>query len=176
MAQRNPYRSNGSAAYDIYAGQNMRSNALPKQRPAQIPDAPARPRRAPKVRTKPAFSPFALLGGAMACVMLFLVIFSYVRLYETKSEVGELQSELSTLSEQKARLQSQYEGALDLEKVEKRAKELNMRKPGPSQIVYVQVQAEDTAEVYTAPKEQNIFQRAFTALRNVFTDAVEYFT
>ena len=51
-----------------------------------------------------------------------------------------------------------------------------MRKPGPSQIVYVQVQAEDTAEVYTAPKEQNIFQRAFTALRNVFTDAVEYFT
>ena len=99
-----------------------------------------------------------------------------MRLYETKSEVGELQSELSTLSEQKARLQSQYEGALDLEKVEKRAKELNMRKPGPSQIVYVQVQAEDTAEVYTAPKEQNIFQRAFTALRNVFTDAVEYFT
>ena len=122
MAQRNPYRSNGSAAYDIYAGQNMRSNALPKQRPAQLPDAPARPRRAPKVRTKPAFSPFALLGGAMACVMLFLVIFSYVRLYETKSEVGELQSELSTLSEQKARLQSQYEGALDLEKVEKRGR------------------------------------------------------
>ena len=36
--------------------------------------------------------------------------------------------------------------------------------------------AEDTAEVSTAPKEQNIFQRAFTALRNVFTDAVEYFT
>ena len=62
------------------------------------------------------------------------------------------------------------------EQLEKRAKELNMRKPGPSQIVYVQVQAEDTAEVYTAPKEQNIFQRAFTALRNVFTDAVEYFT
>ena len=60
--------------------------------------------------------------------------------------------------------------------VEKRAKELNMRKPGPSQIVYVQVQTDDTAEVYSAPAEQNLFQRIFTAFRSVFTDAVEYFS
>ena len=112
----------------------------------------------------------------MACVMLFLVVFSYVRLYEAKSQVGELETQLADLNEERARLQSQYEGALDLEKIEKRAKELNMRKPGPSQIVYVQVQSDDAAEVYTAPKEQNIFQRAFESFRSVFTDAVEYFS
>ncbi len=172
MAQK--YRSNGSAAYDVYTAANQ--NALPKQRPAHLPDAPARRRPARRTRTKPAFSPFALLGGAMACVMLFLVVFSYVRLYEAKSQVGELETQLADLNEEQARLQSQYEGALDLEKIEKRAKELNMRKPGPSQIVYVQVQSDDTAEVYTAPKEQNIFQRAFESFRSVFSDAVEYFS
>ena len=34
----------------------------------------------------------------------------------------------------------------------------------------------DTAEVYSAPAEQNLFQRIFTAFRSVFTDAVEYFS
>ena len=176
MARREEYRTNGSAAYDIYAGGAMRNTALPKERPERLPDAPARRQPVRKTRAKPAFSPFALLGGAMVCVMLFLVVFSYVRLYEAKSEVGELESELSELNEEKARLQSKYEGALDLEMVEKRAKELNMRKPGPSHIVYVQVQADDTAEVYSAPAEQNLFQRIFTVFRSVFTDAVEYFS
>lgn len=36
------------------------------------------------------------------------------------------------------RLQSQYDNALDLEQIEKRAKELGMRQPGSSQIIYVQ--------------------------------------
>ena len=112
----------------------------------------------------------------MACVMLFLVVFSYVRLYEAKSQVGELETQLADLNEEQARLQSKYEGALDLEAVEQRAKELNMRKPGPSQIVYIQVGSEDTAEVYTAAKSENFFQRAFSAFKNIFTDALEYFT
>lgn len=176
MAQREKYRSNGSAAYDIYAAQNVQNYALPKQRPERLPDAPAHPRPVRKTRTKVAVSPFALIGGAMACLMLLLVVFSYVRLYETKSQVGELESKLSDLNEEQARLQSKYEGALDLEAVEQRAKELNMRKPGPSQIVYIQVGSEDTAEVYTATKSENFFQRAFSAFKNIFTDALEYFT
>lgn len=176
MAQHEKFRSNGSAAYDIYAARNVQNYALPKQRPEQLPDAPARPRPVRKTRTKVAVSPFALIGGAMACLMLLLVVFSYVRLYETKSQLGEMESKLAELNEEQARLQSKYDSALDLEAVEQRAKELNMRKPGPSQIVYVQVGSEDTAEVYTAQKSENFFQRAISTFKNVFTDALEYFT
>ena len=56
-------------------------------------------------------------------------------LYEARSDVGKLQTQLSTLEEQQARLQSQYDNALDLEQIEKRAKELGMRQPGSSQII-----------------------------------------
>ena len=108
--------------------------------------------------------------------MLALVVFSYIRLYEARSDVGKLQTQLSTLEEQQARLQSQYDNALDLEQIEKRAKELGMRQPGSSQIIYVQVDADDTTEVYAAPAEKNVFVRVIDAFRSDFTDAINYFS
>ena len=68
------------------------------------------------------------------------------------------------------------EDALDLEQIEKRAKELGMRQPGSSQIIYVQVDADDTTEVYAAPAEKNVFVRVIDAFRSAFTDAINYFS
>ena len=59
---------------------------------------------------------------------------------------------------------------------EKRAKELGMRQPGSSQIIYVQVDADDTTEVYAAPAEKNVFVRVIDAFRSAFTDAINYFS
>lgn len=174
MAQSEKYRSNGSAAYDMQAFQQ--NTAQPLERPERLPEVPVRRKPVRKVRTKLAVAPFTVLGSAAAVLLLVLVVFSYVRLYEAQSEVGTLQSQLSELTVEQARLQSQFENSLDLKQIEARAKELGMRQPGSSQIIYVQVDAGDTAEVYTAPAERNIFQRIFDAFKSVFTDAVEYFS
>ena len=115
-----PYRSNGSAAYDV----RRRNTAQPLEQPERLPDAPARRKPARHVRARLGISPLTALGAAAAVLMLALVVFSYIRLYEARSDVGKLQTQLSTLEEQQARLQSQYDNALDLEQIEKRAKEL----------------------------------------------------
>ena len=160
-----PYRSNGSAAYDV----RRRNTAQPLEQPERLPDAPARRKPARHVRARLGISPLTALGAAAAVLMLALVVFSYIRLYEARSDV-------STLEEQQARLQSQYDNALDLEQIEKRAKELGMRQPGSSQIIYVQVDADDTTEVYAAPAEKNVFVHVIDAFRSAFTDAINYFS
>lgn len=167
-----PYRSNGSAAYDV----RRRNTAQPLEQPERLPDVPARRKPARHVRARLGISPLTALGAAAAVLMLALVVFSYIRLYEARSDVGKLQTQLSTLEEQQARLQSQYDNALDLEQIEKRAKELGMRQPGSSQIIYVQVDADDTTEVYAAPAEKNVFVRVIDAFRSAFTDAINYFS
>lgn len=175
MAQREFYRTNGSAALKVDAVYQQ-NTPQPSERPRQLPEQPKRRRTVRKVRTKLAVAPFAFVGSAIALLLLLFVVFSYVRLYEAKSEAGELRTQLSDLNEEQARLRSQYESALDLDRVETRAKELGMRKPGSSQIVYVQVDAGDSAEVYTAPRERNVFERVFDAFKSVFSDALEYFS
>mgnify|MGYP001538886533 CR=1 FL=1 len=144
-----PYRSNGSAAYDV----RRRNTAQPLEQPERLPDAPARRKPARHVRARLGISPLTALGAAAAVLMLALVVFSYIRLYEARSDVGKLQTQLSTLEEQQARLQSQYDNALDLEQIEKRAKELGMRQP-----------------------EKNVFVRVIDAFRSAFTDAINYFS
>ena len=144
-----PYRSNGSAAYDV----RRRNTAQPLEQPERLPDAPARRKPARHVRARLGISPLTALGAAAAVLMLALVVFSYIRLYEARSDVGKLQTQLSTLEEQQARLQSQYDNAL-----------------------YVQVDADDTTEVYAAPAEKNVFVRVIDAFRSAFTDAINYFS
>lgn len=169
------YRTNGSAAYDIRYTARNQNTARPLERPERLPDAPVRRQPVQKVKARVAVSPFAIVGTAVALVMLFLVLFSYVRMFEAKSDVGRLTSQLSELNTQNERLQSQYANALDMEAVETRAKELGMRQPGPSQIVYVHVSGGDTTEVYSAPEQRGFFAEIYDAFRSVFTDALEYF-
>ena len=59
---------------------------------------------------------------------------------------------------------------------QQKAKELGMRQPGSSQIIDVQVDADDTTEVYAAPAEKNVFVRVIDAFRSAFTDAINYFS
>ena len=93
-----PYRSNGSAAYDV----RRRNTAQPLEQPERLPDAPARRKPARHVRARLGISPLTALGAAAAVLMLALVVFSYIRLYEARSDVGKLQTQLSTLEEQQA--------------------------------------------------------------------------
>ena len=171
MPKYDNYRSNGSAAYDIHA-----NTARPVERPERLPDAPQRTKPVRRVKTKLAIAPFTVLGTAIAVVMLFLVVFSYVRLYEAQSQVSELKDQKTELTTQQQRLRSQYENSLDLSAIETRAKELGMRQPLASQIVYVEVAAGDTVQLDTAPEERNLLERVYDAFYGAIRDVVEYFS
>lgn len=168
------YRTNGSAAYDI---RTVKENtARPLERPEHLPDAPQRSKPVRRVKTKLAIAPFTVLGTAVVVIMLFLVVFSYVRLYEAQSAVGDLKSDRTELTTQQQRLRSQYENSLDLEAIEARAIALGMRHPLASQIVYVEVAAGDTVQISNTPQERSFIEQIYDAFHGVISDVVEYFS
>ena len=174
MPKYDEYRTNGSAAYDLHS---VRDNtARPLRQPERLPDAPERAKPVRRVKTRLAIAPFTVLGTAVAVVMLFLVIFSYVRLYEAQSAVSDLKDTKTLLTEEQQRLRSQYENSLDLEAIEARALELGMRQPLPSQIVYVEVAAGDSVELGEVQEERNLFEQIYDAFYGVISDVVEYFS
>ncbi len=169
----NPYRSEGSSAVDLYAARK-RSPRPPAKKPERLPDVPAREK--PAQRKRAAVSPVAALGAAAALFLLFLVVFSYVRLYELQSRVGELKQDISELSDTNDALRAQYEAGIDLQQVERRARELGLHEASPLQKVYVEVAPADTAEVYAQPTERNAFERIYDAFRFLFADLKAYFS
>ena len=174
MPKYDEYRTNGSAAYDLHS---VRDNtARPLRQPERLPDAPERAKPVRRVKTRLAIAPFTVLGTAVAVVMLFLVIFSYVRLDEAQSAVSDLKETKTLLTEEQQRLRSQYENSLDLEAIEARALELGMRQPLPSQIVYVEVAAGDSVELGEVQEERNLFEQIYDAFYGVISDVVEYFS
>ena len=174
MPKYDEYRTNGSAAYDLHS---VRDNtARPLRQPERLPDAPERAKPVRRVKTRLAIAPFTVLGTAVAVVMLFLVIFSYVRLYEAQSAVSDLKETKTLLTEEQQRLRSQYENSLDLEAIEARALELGMRQPLPSQIVYVEVAAGDSVELGQVQEERNLLEQIYDAFYGVISDVVEYFS
>lgn len=170
MAQE--YRTDGSAAFDIYAG----NAARPLPKPKRLPDVPSRNQAAavPKLRFR--LSPLTLLGTLVCLGMLFLVVFCYVRIYETRSEIGELQESKAMLEAEQETLKTQYEAAIDLEQIERRARALGMHEPHDGQIVRIQTEAADVSEVYVKPEKPNLFVRTYHALYGAIREALEYFT
>lgn len=166
----------GSSAYEQGYHPQQQNTARPLKRPQRLPEAPARQQAARHVRAKVAIAPFSLLGAALVFVLLFLVVFSYVSLYETQTQVAELENELETLTQLQEHLEARYEDSIDLDAVEQRARELGMKEPTSDQIVYVRVDVGDTTELYSAPQEKNIFVRIYDAFRSAFSDAMEYFS
>lgn len=165
------YRTNGSAALNIYT---QESTARPLERPKRLPDAPAQKQKKEKLRL--VISPFTVLGGAVAFVMLFLAVFSFARMFEEQSKVSALQDVRATLTEEQERLTATYEQSMDLKQVEQRARQLGMREAQPSQIREIEIAAGDTTQVFDAPEESNIFKQVFDAFQSVFRDVVEYFS
>ena len=162
---------NGSAALSIYT---QESTARPLERPQKLPDAPAQ--KKPKEKLRLVVSPFTILGGAVAVLMLLLVVFSFVRMFEEQSRVSTLQETRASLTKEHERLTATYEQSLDLKQVEQRARQLGMREVQPSQIREIEIAAGDTTQVFSAPEERNIFEQVFEAFRSLFRDAVEYFS
>lgn len=169
------YTANGAAAYDVYSMYDSRydGNAVRRPQPQGLPEERPLPQRQQRVRVKTAVAPFTLFGMAAVALMLVLVVFGYVQLFEATTRVGELQSQLQELTQQQTLLESRYEGKIDLKLVRQRAEELGMSDPKSEQIVYVSLAGADRAEIFEEEKT-NIVGEIVQAVEESFSDLIAY--
>ena len=171
MAETTAYREYGAAAVDYY------SSAQPVHAPA-LPEEKVHPqkKREVRVKAKAAVAPLSILGFGVALVMLILVVFGYVRLYEASSRHASLSRELQELKAENAALTNQYEGQVDLAHVESVAvSELGMQKGLAEQTVYLDLsRASDQGIVFAAPKQDGILRTAYESVRESIAGLLEY--
>ena len=93
-------------------------------------------------------SPFAILGFAIAAVLLVISLMARIQFTQVSAETASLQSQLSQLTEQQSKLTIAYESALNLTDIENYAmNNLGMQKPQADQIRYISSSAQDKAEI-----------------------------
>ncbi len=167
------YDTNGAAAYNLYA--------LPVQQPEEVtlPEEQLQPvrRRRIRVRANTGISLLAVMGVAAVALLLTLVIFGYVRLYESSTDVAALEKEVQTLMDQNAVLNASYESRIDLNAIELAAtSQLGMHLPTAGQTVYLNLSGKtDSAEIFPVERS-NPLATAWSALRDGLHDLVAYFT
>lgn len=158
----------GSAAYDL------RGTAVPKPRPARLPEE--KPLSQTKQVQKPrlAVTPLAVVGIVVVMALLLMVVNSYVQLYVARNRIGELNRQLSAANTATEKLRSTYESRIDLAQIEMRAKELGMTQPSTRQTVYLNIVGADHAEVLQVDR-RSFLEKAWDAVTNGFNGVLEYF-
>lgn len=176
-AENRRYTTNGAAAYNVYsntyADGRYDGNAARRPERQGLPEERAVPRRQERVKVKTAVAPFTLFGMAAAVMMLVLVIFGYVQLFEATTRVGELQSQLKQLNTEQTLLESKYESKIDLKVVQERAEKLGMTMPKEEQVVYISLAGSDRAEIFEEEKT-NIVSEIVQAVEESVSNLIAY--
>ncbi len=116
---------------------------------------------------------FALFAGVFAVALSFL--FTNAMIIEKSSTVNDMQNELTKLTEANNQMVLDIEKNLDLKKIEEIAiNELGMKRPDKYQIVYVNVQQNDYAEVAKAETKHLGFAATFGAIGSSIGQFMEY--
>ena len=165
----------GNAAYDL------RSNAAEEylyRAPVELPHAPRTteavvPESVPT--PKQAIAPLAVLGFAIAAVLIIVSLVARVQLSQATAEVSALEDQYAELQEQQTRLRIDFESAFNLTEIEDYAiHELGMQKPRSDQLYYISSSdATDTAVVLdqSAAEPLSLADR----LGDFFSSILEYF-
>ena len=133
--------------------------------------------RLPSYETAPkqAIAPMAVLGFAIAAVLLVISLVARVQLSQASAQVSALEDQYTQLQEDQTRLRIDYESAFNLTEIEDYAiHELGMQKPRSDQLYYISSSdATDTAVVL----DQNAAEPLSLAdrLGDFFSSIVEYF-
>ncbi len=146
-----PYmRTYGSAAYDpAYAPQREdRTEAMPRIRTRERAAARAHAR----IRPAGYVAPTAVMGFVLVAVMAVLLLAGYAQTAQVSDQIVHLRREGETLSEENAKLRTEYELCFDLKTVEEQvAASGAMVQPQPGQIVTLNIAEPDSAKFYAAP-------------------------
>ena len=171
--KRNTARMDGNAAYDLRS--TAAEEYLYSTAPVDLPHAPRPtetvvPESAP--RPKQAIAPMAVLGFAIAAVLIVFSLVARVQLSQASAQVSALEDQYAELQ---ARLRIDYESAFNLTEIEDYAiHELGMQKPRSDQLYYISSSnAADTAVVLdqTAAEPLSLADR----FGDFLTSIVEYF-
>lgn len=171
---RNYAETMGTSAYDL-----DRFSALPEiaetPRRAEREVEALRPRESTRQRVRTqkraarqSVSGFAIMGGAVVCIMLLLVVLSHMQLAMISSEMSRLDRQASNLRAEASELRTAHEIAFSQEVVETFARgELGMVDATPGQIVIVGSSRHDVAEVLHVPeaRETGLFTHLLGLLR-----------
>lgn len=168
-------RMDGNAAYDL---RSTTAEEYLYSAPVEMPHAPRTteavvPESVPT--PKQAIAPMAVLGFAIAAVLLVISLVARVQLSQASAEVSALEDQYTQLQEDQTRLRIDYESAFNLTEIEDYAiHELGMQKPRSDQLYYISSSdATDTAVVL----DQNAAEPLSLAdrLGDFFSSIVEYF-
>lgn len=166
----------GSLAYDF--------DAIPAQEPEIEEPARDPHERHPRTRDdakvsigaaarpRSAVSPVAVLGTVLVLALMFMVVASFMKLSELSSEYVAYADTLEQLNAEGERLKIQYEGAFDLDEVERYAmSELGMIKADGDQITYVRRAAGDQAVILRETEKRSLA----STLSELIDGFLEYF-
>lgn len=167
------YRTDGSAAYDL-AYQPLGSEST--ARPLETPERRQAPVRRPKPKTvhvKMAVAPLTVLGMMAAAMMLVLVLFGYVQIYESSSRVAAMEAQVQALQEEGDKLRDQYNRGFDLEEIESRARALGMQRASDKQKITLNIPVQDVT-VISEETAENPVEAACRAIVETAKSLLEY--
>jgi hypothetical protein len=144
----------GSVAYDLNAVPGYYEQPKRKERAA----APARQKVQKRTKIvvrgehaaqdRPSISLMAVVGYLVAAAMLVLVLLAYINLTETNAQTVELQSQLSTLTDEGKKLEADYKAAFNMTQVADYAQNvLGMVPAAEENTEYLEIQKEDMAVI-----------------------------
>ena len=156
-----------TAAEEYRYSAPVETAACPRTTEAVVPESVPTP--------KQAIAPLAVLGFAIAAVLIVISLVARVQLSQASAEVSALEDQYAELQEQQTRLRIDYESAFNLTEIEDYAiHELGMQKPRSDQLYYISSSdAADTAVVL----DQNAAEPLSLAdrLGDFFSSILEYF-
>lgn len=170
MAEYSTYKSRyvtGSVAYD-YSSIDAFPEYAPR-RQVEIPEArKLRDEVVTDTRTVPqqTVSPTAILGFALAAVLLVFSLFARAQLNQTSLQVVKLQNQLELLETEHQKLLIEYEFAFNLAEIEDYAiRELGMQQPYSDQMFYINSGTADKAEIIQPTRSQSGLEKVFSFIR-----------
>ncbi len=141
-------RTYGSVAYDptFTPGTGHGEVDLPLIRTRERAAA----REHARVRSAGYVAPTAVIGFALVAVMAVLLLACYAQITQASDQIVRLRQEGETLSEENAKLRTEYELCFDLKTVEEQVAASGMMvQPQPGQIVTLNITEADSARFYT---------------------------
>ena len=91
--------------------------------------------------------PLAIMGTAVACVMMVLLIVGSVKLMDARQELAAMDAYVQTLRQENVALQEEYNAGYDLEHVEKTALALGMVPVEQVQHITIRVQEPEVVQL-----------------------------
>ncbi len=172
------YGTYGSVAYaPVYDGSAVRvprQGAEYRRRQAARVRERTFARAQVQVRQAGQVAVFAVVGFLAVAVLAALLLLSQVRLTVANGELTRLRGDLEDLQAENATLTAEYEKVFDIATIEAAVGDTMVR-PTNDQVVYIDLSAPDTVEVYG---REAAYEGPLGALRSageVFGEILEYF-